>query len=125
MAFPIRYLALPDSQLLRRPLRGPIRDFYLAETRSHLRWAVGIIPVRKTLQGQELKLADLLDPMDKSVLKELQATIAAKDSEAFRAKYEQTLSSCYACHVAAGKPFLRLQIPQQPEAQIIRFAPEP
>ncbi len=45
-----------------------------------------IIPVRKTPQGQELKLADLLDPMDKSVLKELQATIAAKDSEAFRAK---------------------------------------
>ena len=103
----------------------PLADFYLAETRSHLRWAVRIIPVRKTPQGQELKLADLFDPMDKSVLKELQATIAAKDSEAFRAKYEQTLASCYACHVAAGKPFLRLQIPQQPEAQIIRFAPEP
>ena len=81
--------------------------------------------MRKTPQGQELKLADLLDPMDKSVLKELQATIAAKDSEAFRAKYEQTLSSCSACHVAAGKPFLRLQIPQQPEAQIIRFELEP
>ena len=103
----------------------PLADFYLAETRSHLRWAVRIIPVRKTPQGQELKLADLLDPMDKSVLKELQATIAAKDSEAFRAKYEQTLNSCSACHVAAWKPFLRLQIPQQPEAQIIRFAPEP
>ena len=45
-----------------------------------------IIPVRQTPQGQELKLADLLDPMDKSVLKDLQATIAANDSEAFRAK---------------------------------------
>lgn len=40
------------------------------ETRSHLRWAVRIIPVRKTPQRQELKLADLLDLMDKSVLKE-------------------------------------------------------
>lgn len=79
-----------------------------------MRWVVRINPVRKTPQGQEPKLADLLDPMDKSVLKELQATIAAKDSEAFRAKYEQTLSSCYACHVAAGKPFLRLQIPSNP-----------
>ena len=103
----------------------PLADVYLAETRSHLRWAVRIIPVRKTPQGQELKLADLLDPMDKSVLKELQAAIAAKDSEAFRVKYEQTLNSCYACHVAAGKPFLCLKIPQQPEAQIIRFTPEP
>ena len=108
-----------------RQQNWPLADFYLAETRSHLRWAVRIIPVRKTPEGQELKLADILDPMDKPVLKELQATIAANDSEAFRAKYEQTLSSCYSCHVATGKPFLRLQIPRQPEAQIIRFEEEP
>ncbi|MEO5916504.1 MAG: hypothetical protein ABIS50_19865 [Luteolibacter sp.] len=51
--------------------------------------------------------------------------IAAKDSDAFRNKYEQTLTSCYSCHVAAGKPFLRLQIPKQSEAQIICFEPQP
>jgi cytochrome c553 len=106
-------------------LNWPLADFYLSETRSHLRWAVRIIPVRKTPQGQELRLADILEPMDKSVLTELQATVAAKDIEAFRAKYEQTLNTCYSCHVAAGKPFLRLQIPKQPEAQIVRFEPEP
>jgi hypothetical protein len=106
-------------------LNWPLADFYLSETRSHLRWAVRIIPVRKTPEGQELRLADILEPMDKSVLTELQATVAAKDIEAFRAKYEQTLNTCYACHVAAGKPFLRLQIPKQPEAQIVHFEPEP
>ena len=106
-------------------LNWPLADFYLSETRSHLRWAVRIIPIRKTPQGQDLRLADILEPMDKSVLTELQATVAAKDIEAFRAKYEQTLNTCYACHVAAGKPFLRLQIPKQPEAQIVRFEPEP
>ena len=103
----------------------PLADFYLAETRSHLRWAVRIIPVRKTPQGQEIRLADILEPMDKSVLTELNAIIAAKDSKAFRLKYEQALATCYSCHVAAGKPFLRLQIPNQSEAQIIRFEPEP
>ena len=103
----------------------PLAEFYLSETRSHLRWAVRIIPVRKTPQGQELHLADILDPMDKSVLKELHDTIAAKDAEGFRAKYEQTMTTCYSCHVAAGKPFLRLQIPKQPEAQIIQFDPAP
>ncbi len=103
----------------------PLAEFYLAETRSHLRWAVRIIPVRKTPQGQDLHLADLLDPMDKSVLTELQGTIAAKNLEGFRTKYEQTLHSCEACHAAAGKPFLRLQIPKQPEVPIIRFEPEP
>ena len=106
-------------------LNWPLADFYLSETRSHLRWAVRIIPVRKTPQGQELRLADILEPMDKSVLTELKATITAKDSEAFRPKYEQALATCYSCHVAAGKPFLRLQIPERPEAQIIRFEPEP
>ena len=103
----------------------PLADFYLSETRSHLRWAVRIIPVRKTLQGAELRLADLLDPLDKTVFTDLQATVAAKDGEAFRAKYEQTLNACYSCHIAAGKPYLRLQIPKQPEAQVIRFEPEP
>ena len=78
----------PDSNLwfAAKEQNWPLADFYRAEPRSHLRWAVRIIPVRKTPQGQELKLADLLDPMDKSVLKELQAAIAAQDSEAFRAK---------------------------------------
>ena len=103
----------------------PLADFYLSETRSHLHWAVRINPVRKTLEGQELRLADILDPMDKSVLTELKAIIAAKDSEAFRPKYEQALATCYSCHIAAGKPYLRLQIPKQPEAQIVRFEPEP
>ena len=103
----------------------PLAEFYLAETRSHLRWAVRIIPVRKTPQGQELHLADLLEPLDKSVFKELQETLAAKDVDAFRTKYEQTLSACESCHIAAGKPFLRLQIPKQPEVPIIRFTPDP
>src|SRR6478735_3710368 len=64
----------------------PLADFYLSETRSHLHWAVRIIPIRKTPQGQELRLADILEPMDKSVLTELKATITAKDSEAFHTK---------------------------------------
>src|SRR5262245_55247403 len=83
----------------------PLADFYLSETRSHLRWAVRIIPIRKTPTGQEFHLADILDPMDKSVLTELNATITAKDTEAFLPKYEQALATCYSCHVAAGKPF--------------------
>jgi hypothetical protein len=51
--------------------------------------------------------------------------IQAQDSAMFARVYQQMLESCYACHLAAGKPFLRLQIPQQPEVPIIRFDPEP
>lgn len=51
-------------------------------------------------------------------------TIREKNSAQFPDAYTQMLASCYACHVAAGKPFLRLQIPLQPEVPIIRFDPE-
>ena len=101
----------------------PLADFYAAETRSHLRWAVRIIPVRKDPQGNEIRLFDILDPIERTALKELQDTIKAKDGEKFTAAYKQMLDSCYSCHLLSGKPYLRLQIPQQPEAPIIQFEP--
>src|SRR5258706_515215 len=35
----------------------PLADFYWSETRSHLHWAVRIIPVRKDAKGNEIRLA--------------------------------------------------------------------
>jgi hypothetical protein len=102
----------------------PLADFYWSETRSHLRWAVRIIPVRKDPQGHDVRLSEILEPIEKTSLEELHKTIDQKDIEKFESAYKQMLQSCYACHMAAGKPFLRLQIPQQPEAPIIDFQPE-
>jgi hypothetical protein len=103
----------------------PLAEFYWAETRSHLRWAVRIIPVRKDPQGKEIRLADILEPIEKTALEEVHKTIREQNGEQFPEAYTQMLASCYSCHVAAGKPFLRLQIPQQPEVPIIRFEPVP
>ena len=38
----------------------PLADFYLAETKSHLRWAVRRIPIRKDNQGQDVNLVNIL-----------------------------------------------------------------
>jgi hypothetical protein len=103
----------------------PLADFYWSETRSHLRWAVRIIPVRKDAQGNEIRLQELLDAFEKTSLEELHQAISQKNGEKFAATYKQMLDSCYVCHLAVAKPFLRLQIPQRPEAPIIRFDPEP
>jgi hypothetical protein len=103
----------------------PLAEFYWSETRSHLRWAVRIIPVRKDPQENEIRLTDILDPIDRAALQPVGDAIKAKDSAKFVETYKQMLDSCYACHLAAGKPFLRLQIPQQPEVPIIRFDPAP
>jgi len=102
-----------------------LADFYWSETRSHLRWAVRIIPVRKDPQGRDIRLSEILDPIEKSSLEELHKAITEKSSDKFPGAYRQMLDSCYACHMAAGKDFLRLQIPTQPEAPIVKFDPEP
>ena len=37
--------------------------------------------------------------------------------------YTATLAGCYACHEAAGKPYLRPRIPVAPQVEIINFTP--
>ena len=102
----------------------PLADFYWSETRSHLRWAVRIIPVRKNAEGQEIRLQEILEPIEKSALEDVHKAISSKDTAHFESSYKQMLNSCYACHLAAGKTFLRLQVPTQPEVPIVKFDPE-
>lgn len=101
----------------------PLAEFYWGETRSHLRWAVRVIPVRKDKAGREIKLAEILDAMENTPLKELQAAIAGRDHDKFVAAYKFSLETCYACHKAADKPYLRPQIPARPAEATINFDP--
>src|SRR5947199_6519981 len=101
----------------------PLAKFYLDETRSHLRWAVRIIPVRKTRAG-DLELKGILDAIDKTFLSEIDNSIENKNVEKFTGAYRQTIEGCYACHKAAEKPYLRPQIPQAPPQSIINFDPD-
>ncbi len=101
----------------------PLAKFYLDETRSHLKWAVRIIPVRKTRAG-DLELKGILDAIDKTFLSEIDNSIENKNVEKFTGAYRQTIEGCYACHKAAEKPYLRPQIPQAPPQSIINFDPD-
>ncbi len=101
----------------------PLAEFYWNETRSHLRWAVRIIPVRKDKAGREIKLRDILEAVENSPLKQLREAIDTKDHDKFVAAYRFTLESCYACHKASDKPYLRPQIPERPAEPAINFDP--
>jgi len=100
-----------------------LANFYWAETGSHLRWAVRIIPKRKDAAGREVDLDAILKSIENTVLKQLGEAIAAKDPPEFEKAYRLTLEGCYACHKAADKPFIRPQIPTQPETPIVNFDP--
>ena len=102
----------------------PLAEFYNNETRSHLRWAVRIIPKRKDLAGQEIDLEAILQAFENSPWTQLKDAISAKDTAAFDKAYRFAIETCYACHKASDKPFLRTQIPAQPETPIINFDPK-
>jgi hypothetical protein len=102
----------------------PLAEFYWNETRSHLRWAVRIIPIRKDSAGQEIKLRDILEAVENSPLQQLREAIDNKDYDAFVKAYRFTLEGCYACHKASDKPYLRPQIPDRPAEPSINFDPQ-
>jgi hypothetical protein len=100
----------------------PLAGFYLNETRSHLRWAVRVRPVRRTTTG-EVDLRPILDGFDRALLTVMQKTIEARDPAAFAKAYRDALSGCYACHQASEKPYLRPRVPDAPEGRMIEFSP--
>ena len=102
----------------------PLADFYLGETRSHLRWAVRRIPIRKDSQGRDVNLPNILEAFENSQLTQLKRAIDGKDKPAFDTVYKESLTVCYSCHTAASKPYLRPQIPTEPASRIMNFDPK-
>jgi hypothetical protein len=101
----------------------PLAEFYLAECRSNLKWAVRVKPVRPTRTGEPLNVAAIAEAVDNTEFAQLQAAIAAKNKVKANEIYHQTMKMCYACHTASEKPYLHVQVPSAPETRIIRFDP--
>lgn len=101
----------------------PLAQFYWSETRSHLRWAVRIIPIRKDNAGKEVLLEKILESVENSPLKQLHEAIEAQDRGKFTAAYEFMLTGCHSCHKASDKPYLRPRIPDHPATPMINFDP--
>lgn len=101
----------------------PLADFFLAETRSHLRWAVRRIPVRKDNEGREVKLLPILEAFENAQLTQLKETIDRRDVRRFSVVYKEALTICYSCHKASDKPYLRPRVPDEPVNRIINFDP--
>ena len=97
--------------------------FEVDETRNRIRWTIRINPVRKDPEGKNVDLKDIFDGIDTSSMATLKQAVDKKDSVAFVVAYKQMLESCYACHKASGKPYLRLMIPTAPLQTIINDDP--
>jgi len=102
----------------------PLADFYLGETKSHLRWAVRAKPIRKDDAGRDINLPGILEAFENSQLTQMKKAVDGKDKAGFTSVYKESLTICYSCHKASDKPYLRPQIPTRPEADIINFDPK-
>ena len=89
----------------------PFAAFELDETRNRIRWTIRINPVRKDPEGKPVDLQGIFDGIDQSTMPMLKQAVEKKDGAAFVVAYKLMLESCYACHKASGKPYLRPMIP--------------
>ncbi len=99
----------------------PLADFFLNEARQHIVWTIRIRPVRKDAEGNPVDLKGIFDVVSNGPLKALTQAIQDKNDAEFAESYKKTLDGCYGCHVASGKPYLRLVIPQTPPQTIVSF----
>lgn len=102
----------------------PLAQFCLDETKSHLRWAVRIIPKRKDAEGREIDLGGILGGLETSTFKDLDQAVKGKEKERFSTAYKAQLEACMTCHRASNKPFIRLRIPEKADSNILEFKPE-
>jgi hypothetical protein len=99
----------------------PLAMFYFEEARAHILWTIQLRPVRKGPDGNDVNLIPIFESIDTSAFKAVADSIQAQNSAAFAAAYRVTLESCYACHKASGKPYLRPAVPTEPAQSIINF----
>ena len=101
----------------------PLAQFYFDETRQHILWTIRLRPVRKGPDGNDVNLVPIFEGIDTSAFKSIAEAIAQKDPKTFEAAYHTSLEACYGCHKAAGKPYLRPEIPKAPAQTIVSFDP--
>ena len=99
----------------------PLAQFYFEESRDHILWTIRLRPVRKGPDGNDVNLVPIFESIDTSAFKAIADAIQTKNSAAFSDAYRVTLGACYACHKAAGKPYLRPEVPTEPAQSIVNF----
>jgi hypothetical protein len=99
----------------------PLATYYFSEARNHVRWLIRINPTPKGPDGMPVDLKGIFDAIDTGAFADVKAAIDAKDSARFARAYRTALESCYQCHKAVGRPYLRPMIPKSPPQTIVNL----
>jgi hypothetical protein len=99
----------------------PLAGYYFSEARNHIRWLTRINPMPKGPDGEPVDVKGIFDGIDTSTLAAVKAAIDKKDGKEFETAYRGALESCYQCHKAVGRPYLRPIIPKALPQTIINL----
>jgi len=101
----------------------PLANYYFSEGRNHIRWLIRIVPNPKGPDGNPVDVKGIFDGLDTTTFADLKKVIDEKDAQKFPEAYRTTLESCYQCHKAVGRPYLRLMVPKTVPQPIINLDP--
>ena len=82
-----------------------------------------MIPVRKDKEGREVDLRAILDALEQTTLKDLDAAVKSNNKEKFTNAYKAQLENCMACHRASSKEYIKLHIPERADVGMVEFRP--
>jgi len=99
----------------------PLAGYYFSEARNHVRWLTRINPMPKGPDGMPVDVKSIFDAIDTTTFAEVKAAIDKKDGPQFEKAYRGALESCYQCHKAVGRPYLRPMIPKSLPQTIINL----
>ena len=101
----------------------PLALYFFNETRGHIQWLLRKSPTTRGPDGKDVDMQGIFDGVDTSSLAAVKTAIEKQDSAQFAASYRTMLESCYACHKAVGRPYLRPMLPQTQVMPILNFDP--
>jgi len=93
------------------------------EMRGHIQWLMRKSPIIRGQDGMDVDVKSIFDAVDTSSLADVKAAIEKKDSARFVATYKTMIESCYSCHKAVGRPYLRPMIPTAQAMTVINLDP--
>ena len=101
----------------------PMAQYQFNESRGHILWLIRKSPMIRAQDGTDVDIKSIFDAVDTSSLADVKAAIEKKDGVRFAATYKTMLESCYSCHKAVGRPYLRPMIPTAPVQTVINLDP--
>ena len=96
-------------------------QYQFNEMRGHIQWLMRKSPIIRGQDGTDVDVKSIFDAVDTSSLADVKAAIEKKDSVKFAAAYKTMIESCYSCHKAVGRPYLRPMIPTAPAMTVINL----